>query len=376
MNELFFYNCIKIDNDIWFSAMDYNGLYRYNLERETTIWEATFPGENMLGRNLYYQVRRYHHFLVFVPSNAATVSIYDTEEHSFRQVKIPSLKKKSVSISDFAVPDFAEGVIYQDILYIIGYAYPAIIKINLKTEEIKLIQILHEKKDRGNLFFGVQIVMDNNLLYIPCYYRNSVYIFDMNCDKGVFWTVGKESNHYYRIVQNGKSLYMLTNNCKYIVCWDRSDDSSYEIELDLKENMDAHIIPRGNYIWVFPNVAEEIYKIDKINSEIKKISLDKRLNIEYVANYQDGIVFRDFSTYDWFCIDDEGIVLKLNIHIKEPRKKKEVWNCFNEANMSIMEKRNMPLRYLVYRLQDEKGKDKREDADNYLVGRNIWEKDK
>lgn len=32
-HNLLFYSCIKIKNDIWFSAIAYNGLYRYDMEK-------------------------------------------------------------------------------------------------------------------------------------------------------------------------------------------------------------------------------------------------------------------------------------------------------------------------------------------------------
>lgn len=340
---LYFETCIKMENDIWFSATNYNGLYRYNLKDKIVKKVALFPNEEMWQMDLYHNMCRYQNLLVFIPHYAERISIYDMKTEVLRQIELPISYKPL---------NFLGGVVYHDMLYMFGYKYPGIIKVDLNTGKHKVIYETNEvDSDVEDPYFG-DVATEGNYVYIPCQQQNSVLILDMDYDAIKKKSVGKGPVGYSRIVKDGQVLYLLERDTNNLVLWDIRTDIWYEVALHFEEPyVDAHISYNSKYIWIVSIISGEVYIVEKETGKKQKIHLKNLPIIEYIAPYENGIYFVNGISGSWYFLDDQGIVTDLHLKIKEQDiETEEMWQGFllSRFGGAVLESFPWPLEYLVF----------------------------
>lgn len=375
-NRLYFQSCIKIKNDIWFSALNYNGLYRYNLIKKTCKRIADFPNEEMWTECLHYIVRLYEHFLIFIPHVAKKISIFDIEQEKFHQIEIPYLGE------EFDVDGrFVEGIVYKEQLYAIGCHYPGIVKVDLKTYKTEVIyREATTQKTCDGIYFGTEVVIEKNYMYVPVFYENAILLYDMDYDKVSKLKIGKDSNRYVRIIRDDSHFYLATCASDCIVIWDKENNTCHEIETNFRKAYhDTFICFNEKYIWVISMVSNEIYRIDKMTEEICYFDLEgdskKDFNITYVVTYDEGICFFDTNTCSWYYFNDDGILQDLGFNIEEPRNIEEIWTGFNQKYSSfyMSESKRFPLEYLFFRVRESDSVISK-DVEDSSIGKAIWQK--
>lgn len=368
--SLGFENCVRIGDDIWFSESNYNGLYRYSLKEKTVQRIADFPNEDMIQQSLYIKVRRYGSCLIFVPCTAKFVSIYNIETNSFSQVEIPHLTFKNGY-----EPDYYEGIVYRDMLYVIGSGYPLMIKICLKDYKVRIVyNIFDDQVELKGKYFGTQVAVSGNLLYIPCCYLNAVLVFDMDLDEGIIVKVGDEENRYMRIVQDNEDFYLVTMDTNHIVRWNERTGTSSVIKTVFRQGYcDAWIHISETSIWMISNISGEVYKIDKTDYSMRYIDLKREMDVECSTLYQEGVCLLDHDTREWYYLDGQGNVTDLKTKILEPRTEEEVWKSFNQTScINYTENMKTPISYYIYRMLAGEKDERKESIDKIPVGERVW----
>lgn len=368
-HNLLFYSCIKIKNDIWFSAIAYNGLYRYDMEKKCTERVARFPNEENLLDTLYSKICLYHNLLVFIPCNANKIAIFNIDKREFQQFDIPYAC--AVKEYNAIFPNFLEGVIFNDSLYIIGWAKPVIIKMNLKSYEFEMVYEIPGAKGVSNEYFGVQVTVEKNLLYIPCCYQNSVLIYDMECDEVSWVKIGKSVNRYFRVVNDGQNFYFTARNSEHIVFWNKNRNACEEICISFQKSYgDAMICLTKKFVWTLS--SGEIYQISKSSNKIcRYINMGNHFWIDYVAPYQEGICFVNSISGDWYYVDDKGVVENLEIKIKEPHIG-EVLEEFVKRNVCVHENLYLSMRDFMYAILHDKNSMLSQNEISVFPGNKIW----
>ena len=365
-------SCIRIENNIWFSATNYNGLYQYNLGNGITKRIGDFPNEDLWQGGLYHNVCLYQHSLVFIPHQGRWLSIYDIDKKIFKQVEMPNYR-----LAQDDVGKFLEGVVYQDKVYVVGYRFPGIIKVDLNTYETEIVYEVHENPGNDgvySVYFGAQAAVDGNLLYIPCLYHNSVLIFDMNHDEAIQVEIGEDFSRYIRIVRDDSKFYLVTKDTSHLVVWDKNTSNWYEIELNFRKNyVDALICCNEEYIWVISPVSGEIYRIEKVDYKVHYIDLSRVLNIDYAIEYKDGICFIDYNTGNWYYLNSQDVVFDLQTKIMDSRETEEIWTGLKHAYLEIAESGISPIQYLIFRMMGEEDTALTQSKENQSIGEKIWE---
>ena len=367
--NLSFGSCIQIEDDIWFSAVNYNGLYKYNLKNKMVTRIGSFPNESMCQKWMHLQVCLYCHFLIFIPHYAKAISIYDIEKHTFRQIEIPLLREEAG-----ADMRFHSGVVYQDTLYVIGFKYPGVIKVNLKTYKYQNVYCVPEKlKECDRIYFGTQVAIDENILYIPCCYQNAVLAVNMDYDEVSEIKIGEDSNQYVRIIKDNQYFYLVTKDNNHIVCWNAKENICKEINLGFKkECFDAFIFFNERYIWLLSTVAGEIYQICKSNSQANYFEFAQDVNIEYAVSYQDGVCFLDNYTYGWHYLEEKGVITDLDFYLEEPRSIEEVWEVL-DLPLVNKEHKDIPIQYLLFQASKRENTYRKEKKTKKSVGDMVWD---
>lgn len=98
------------DEEIWFSGVEINGLFKQNIKSSKVEFIATFPKEDSIQDNLHSQIIEYNKNLYFIPLEGKGISIYDCERKNLRLVNCKYADKcffiKALKINDdiFLIP--------------------------------------------------------------------------------------------------------------------------------------------------------------------------------------------------------------------------------------------------------------------------------
>jgi len=70
-----FYCYVKVDNNIWFPADNWNALYKYDMEAKEVKWIGSFPNETSFEYTLFLDIQIYKTKLFFIPYAAIRLHI-------------------------------------------------------------------------------------------------------------------------------------------------------------------------------------------------------------------------------------------------------------------------------------------------------------
>lgn len=313
--NLWFEDYVKVGDDIWFAAGNYNGLYRFNMLSKEVKRVATFPGEQVVKEWAFKRVRLWERQLVFMPAYADAVYTFDLEKEIFERIDVleaDELLEYQLSCK------FQCYEIYGEWLYLIGCEYPGIIKVNLINHQIK--KLINIPKVEG--IFGGGIVVERSNIYITCFTSNKILILDMDTDCFDMIEVGNGRNKYNGIHKVGQEYYLVRCDNDNIIRWNHENGNCTEIELRFdKHYIDRKICQTQNYIWVFSYISNEIFRINKNNYNISKIRSDypdDRMMLVFCEEMQDGIYFLNMYDGEWHILREDGIDEDLHFIMKEP----------------------------------------------------------
>lgn len=323
--NLWFEDYVKIGDDIWFSAGNYNGLYRFNMLSRETKRVSAFPDEPISREWAFRRVKLWERKLVFMPAYADAVYLYDLEKEVFERIDVLEADELLEYQSS---GKFQCYEIFGEWLYLIGYAYPGIIKVNLKNHQIiKLTNIPPQiliKNNETEGYFGAGIAVEKSNIYITCPSSNRILILDMCTDCFDMIEVGDGRNKYMGIQKIGQEYYLIRWDNDNIIRWNRETGNCTEIELKFDNHFfDRKICQTQNYIWVFSYISNEIFRINKNNYNISKIRADipnNRMSLIFCEEMRDGIYFLNMYDGEWHILKEDGIDENLHFIMKEPDK--------------------------------------------------------
>lgn len=318
---LYFQDCIRIDEDIWFASGDYNGLYRYQLKEKKLERTATFPHEPFGLEGLFLKMCQYEKKLLFIPQHSKRLYIFDIENMIITDFSIPQL------VDNIEPPYFFEAVVYGDHLYMMGAKYPGILKFNLKNGLFEIIDQWIKKLqneihlDIKGIYLGMKGVIEGSRFFVPCYQSNRVLEFDMLTEQCCFHKVGNDANRYARLIKSGDIFILVTHDWTetgHVIYWNYADDCCNEIQFDMKPYVDREIVEYLGDIWIFSFISNEICRIE--NSEkIRYYTVPdtKKTEIVFVRPTEKGLFFSDYVTRSWYNINSIKKVEKVDSWMKE-----------------------------------------------------------
>lgn len=324
LEDLWFEDCVEIGTDVWFAAGNYNGLYKFDTKNNQVKRMAFFPGEPIMKDWAFRRVRLWKEQLVFMPAYADAVYLYDIKKGMFDRIEILSEKELLESSGQCRFQCFE---IYKDWLYLVGYQYRGIIKVNLENHQVKKMnnipeEVLGVNIEMRNVSFGTEALVQNDIIYIACTSSNRILMLDMNDDSFKVAEVGNSNNRYNGICKIEDAYYLTVCDNDNIVKWEYENGNSLEIELKFDTHFyDRKICQTENYIWVFSYMSNEIYRIEKGNYHIVKMQAnypDNRMLLVFAKGMQDGIYFVNNFDSEWHFLREDGTDENLHFIIKEP----------------------------------------------------------
>ncbi len=279
--KLFATNVVEDNDKIWMALANKNGICEIDKKTRHTRIIKTFKNEPLMKKFLYCNSIKINNNLIFSPGTAKEIAIYDLEHDFITYIPLKKLQYKCKENQNEI--KFWNIVPNQSSVYLCGYSYPAIVKIDMRSLETKYItdwvldidRHIEDGDSCGYFTDGYVISGDHVLLPVGC--MNAILELNLKTEqtklkkleipmKGIggissideenIWLVGKGSR---------------TN---WIVCWNRYTDIIKKVQLlDLDENIfDPFFAPlcTNSKVFFMPMSAHCIYEMDIEFKEIKK----------------------------------------------------------------------------------------------------------
>ena len=276
-NKYEFYRRIKStdiceeNGKIWLSIMGMNGLVEIDLSTRKLKVLCKFEEEKNSLFNLYSSLVKIDNKIVLIPSAAEKIAIYELNTKSVVYIKIKKVQDNRNEIYDTNAKFWKYYVDGKNV-YLLGYYYPAIIKINTDTYKItyltdwvkKLEKYIKKGDKRG--YIGAGFAKINSKIYFPlqCYpgllvlelETNKVWIKNIKSSLDGIGTMGGDDNNIW-IEGKGNSFGVIAK-------MDINMEHIEEIGKVEKIKQTDYSIPfwepisYGNKIFLFPSSAQFI----------------------------------------------------------------------------------------------------------------------
>lgn len=203
-------DAICCDNGfIWISSMNYNGLYRYDIQKERVCFIATFPDVSVNESRIHAKAIKIDKKIYFFQTRAGCFHVYDVERGMIRK----------------SAEDFDKGIsrngafLYERNIYCISDAEDfTIYKIDTETDLVEKVLSVERKEPYK---ISKDIVQLGEKAYFAC--RNQDIILEFNCKKDNMecYSVSVEGKGFGTICHDGKNFWLST--VSRIVKWHMGD---------------------------------------------------------------------------------------------------------------------------------------------------------
>lgn len=351
---LYFKDCVRLNQDIWFASGDYNGLYRYQMKEKKIERIAIFSHEAFRQESLFLRICQYKKSLIFVPQESKRLYIFNTEDMHMTDIEIPKLTP------DIEPPYFCEAMVYEDSIYMMGAKYPGILRFDFQRGSFEIIdQWLKELQDeinmnRKEIFLGMRGVIEGRNIFMPCYQCNRVLEFDIATNKYRLHKVGSDENRYARLIKLHDTFVLVTHNqtdmC-HVVYWNYTDGQHREIQFAMKPYIDRGIIEYLGDTWIFSLISNEICQV-KDSGEVSFCAIPntKEVEIMFMATIKGELFFSDYLTQFWYKVDSFKNVEKVCPWVKDSVSLNELEERLlgeEMPNHLLFESPCYPLEYLI-----------------------------
>lgn len=214
-HHIYFNDSIKVENELWFAAINVNGLYKMNCLTKEIEFCCFFPNANYDQTFLYLKMFRFENKLIFIPFQAKCISIYDMENKKMYFVQIPYTDNQDYSLFHTALQD-------KYIIYMIPCRYKKMVKFNLINNHIELIDVIvnHRKfqwnKECPLVIKGACKIKD--YLYLGCYSANFIEKFAIRTGNIKYYDIPVDIGGISHLIPQEEKLWIIGNNgviCKW-----------------------------------------------------------------------------------------------------------------------------------------------------------------
>lgn len=390
-------NMAEEDGKIWMALLNRNGI----CEVDMATWKARilkiFEGEPLSKEFLYCYAEKVGKYLVFSPGVAEKIAVYDLECDSLLYLPLKTLERKYKESQKEA--KFWNIISHKFDVYLLGYSYPAIVKIDMNSMELTYITDWVEEVeesievDDNCGYFSDGHVLNKDKALIPVGCMKAVLELDLRTDQTKLRKLDVSMKGIGGLASvDGENIWLIGRKSatNHIVHWNQKNNTIKEIlltEIDGELFEPFHTpICTDSKVLLLPCSASCIYEIEVRTEKIVKCStLEKELKISLWRGqkiiapklWKNCVLFLTYDSAGWHeynlatgkyknysvCLEESAQIEEayVNAIYKEWRDRKQV---IPEAKV--------PLEYFVNRVLNINYKDSERWNKEVLVGNKIY----
>lgn len=273
----------------WFIRLETNELYEFDrINNKTKVLEH-FTDEPV-GENLLYQaVEKVDNTLVLGPGATSHVVFYDLADGvcEYRELVLVENDRK---VKRTGACDFYKSYAHGNSVYLFGYEYPAILKIDVDTREtVYLTDWVIEVEKRisrmsASMGYVSDFVIVDNSLWALCECANAVLRLDLHTDKievmdissdldiqcgicfdGNFWVAG--NNEHSNKLLKYDTQFVLEKEIEIYSAKDSDEDYDFSIKKSYWATYP--VIDLGEKMLLFSVYPCHAYEFDKVSEQAR-----------------------------------------------------------------------------------------------------------
>ena len=267
------------DGYTWFSASNRNGIYQINNKTHNVVNKYIVEDENFSEFVLYHDMEISENKIFFAPHKAKCIAVYDINKEKIQYLTLNPIAEKYHFIYN---PNQKFGSVFKDGLYVylLGYTYPAIVKIHIETLEMQYIDSWVDEVMNGvsagdaRGYFTVGSVKTGRKILLPLGYMCGVLELDLDTDKTRLIKLDSSLDGIGGIAGNAKDIWIIGRGkiVNKIVRWNIQNNELQEIDIPIDEN--DCVVPfhaplcYKDKVFLFPIYANYAYEIEIIDERI------------------------------------------------------------------------------------------------------------
>lgn len=218
---------IVVGKWFYFTILNGNGLFKCNIEKESIVYLGKFPNEEKNQNCMYDKISVYKNYLIFWPTQAKKIGVYDLENQKFVIDLCEHIKCNHIG----------NMIPYKGEYYFFGvYDTPYIYKYNVQFNSEKYI--IHDMNSiignrRECLIFTHRLDYDNENIYIPVNNADFMLSFHWESEKIEVVELPKIDANYYRLISIDETLYLLDATGR-LVCYNKRS-KEFRVLFDIKD---------------------------------------------------------------------------------------------------------------------------------------------
>lgn len=275
-------DCVIDDDNIYCISSECNMLFAQNMESgEITIIDS-IPENICVERDALGAVCKYKNEIYIAPNKNEKIWIYNIDTNEWL-----SIERKRLDCNGFG--GMLQTFVHEDIIYMVGAHYPAIIAIDPITKSVKYIEepffVKGDSRNLSDIYFRTQGKVLNDILYLPSCIDNTVLKFNLKNFKYEWINVGEISNCFSGITYDGDSFWLSPRCNSSIVKWNGGDYVE-EIKLPTRfAKSDCYfcgILSSINEVSVCNMISKDSLRVDKrtlrLTEDVNQYIMVKEIN--------------------------------------------------------------------------------------------------
>ena len=296
------------------SSSIFNGLFRINMNTGECSCLRMFPTEKIFARRLHTKAFLYENKILFIPCSADYISVYDMEKDN---ISVIELKEVNFQKYPWYLKNnkFNDGILYKDSLFLIGSTYPAIVKLDLKTNILEY----YTQWIKREFAFRKSPAIVGDRFYIPSIKGNEVLCFDMKTCKAEMHNIGDNNYGSWGICKIQDDLWLSPQKPGAIIRWNISNGNikeymSYPERYDGGKIAHTKIYQVQGKVGLLPGHANMALLVDTKTGQISQNSILQKVKGELTSYlFDDGNytyiknVNNDIASYFRLNIEDNNV---------------------------------------------------------------------
>lgn len=312
-NNLDFQAFVQVDESTAYaSCIDFNGLFKVDLQKDCIEVIGIFPNEDMNRTQMHASAVYSDGKVYFIPASGNHLHIYDVDINEIKSIELPEIVQKNILYNSRY--KFIDGYIIGNDFLMIPSTYSGILKISLNDYSITL---LDEWLPKEGFFFRKSNIIKNNKLYIGNRDSGFIFVFDFEKENGNIYLTGSPSG-YISAIEYGDDIIFAPTGKNPILIWDTISNTiknTYEIPSDIIGHSISFskVISKDNRLIFIPNSAKKSIELELDTGKIFKshfdgdelINKDVTHSIWYLYSANNYHYFRYYS-------EDEEKILRIS----------------------------------------------------------------
>lgn len=379
---------------------DINAICRVDIQQRKAGIEICLDEDTLSGGS-FFSVILSDDWLVVIPGKSDQVIIFNMKTRALKRIDIcsPQITTNEIYRND---DKFFGGFIKNNHVYILAASYPAILKINIDTEETDyIVDWIDEIRDRipegdSRCYFPNGFVLDDNYAYIPSRASGTIVRLDCSTDKTYVYKIHSGIKMLHGVLKYKEEMWALvtTDRGSSLIKWIPERGFLNEILIEADQAKDVYWwnpLEIDGYVYLFQSNGANVYKVDmqkekvipciEITEAIGELpKINSRYLVRLIGEYNKKIIFLNGWNGRWFEFDTikqriDSFVIEIIDDDTGDEYDKSYWNTKEqvERNKPYMNEWIFPLDKFLKMITETDRFDQNDNVREGVIGNIIYE---